>query len=377
MNILVDCSYIGEDWKQSDSLVIYAARLIEGLAKFSTFHTHILIWQDKEDYIDNLLDVETDKIVLDRNELITKRRPYYRLTRFLPKKLKKEIKKRNITAVLLPMHCDVLFYYPRSIKHYAIAHDMFIYDMNKRERNPFNYYFWFKYQNLLTKKFTRLISISRNTRDEILNRTGIDSDVVYNCIPFNYNVNEKSVENVIGRKYILDVNRYTPRKNPEVLIYALALIRDKIPHVLYLKGAHDYDNRHISLGNLVAELGLEGRVIFDMDYRTEGEMRYLYSHADLFVSPSLKEGFGWTPIEAAILKPPVLVSDIEVFREVTCNKLTTFDPHSPEDLAKHIFEMLKNPPSEQEREEIAEFFLERYSLKNQIEQLVSILERDL
>ena len=102
-------------------------------------------------------------------------------------------------------------------------------------------------------------------------------------------------------------------------------------------------------------------------------MRYLYSHADLFVSPSLKEGFGWTPIEAAILKTPVLVSDIVVLKEVTCGKIPTFDPHSPDDLAEHSQEILDNPPGERERTELADFFLDKYSLKNQIAQLEAII----
>ena len=94
----------------------------------------------------------------------------------------------------------------------------------------------------------------------------------------------------------------------------------------------------------------------------------------MFVSPSLKEGFGFTPIEAAILKTPVLVSDIEVFKEISCGKIPTFAPSSPEDLAQHIMAILNNPPSEQEREELAEFFLHRYSLENQIRRLEEIME---
>ena len=106
-------------------------------------------------------------------------------------------------------------------------------------------------------------------------------------------------------------------------------------------------------------------------------MRYLYSHADLFVSPSLKEGFGWTPIEAAIHKVPVLVSDIEVFREVTCNRLPLFDPYSPEDLAEKMLKILSDPPSKEARTKLADFFQDKYSLRRQIDRLTEIFLQSL
>lgn len=374
MNLLVDCSYIGKTWKPSDSLVIYAARLIEGLIRYSHIQPQVLIWKDKEKMMDDLVGCPMNKIVIERSDLPTNWRPYYRLLNILPKVVRQEIDNRKISAVLLPFHCDVLFYYPKNIKHYAIAHDMLIYDMNKRERGAFKYFLWRQYQNYLTRKFTRLITISKYTHDEVLRTNGVESDIVYNSIPFEFNSTETTVDSVLGRKYILDVNRFDQRKNPQVLIQAFNLLRDKIPHFLYLKGESDQNGNYKCLKTLVSDLGLENRVILDTTYRTEGEMNYLYSHADLFVSPSLKEGFGWTPIEAAVLKTPVLVSDIEVFREVTCNKIQTFNPHSPDDLSGNIMEKLKNPPSKQELNDLADFFLQQYSLKNQIMQLERVLE---
>lgn len=225
----------------------------------------------------------------------------------------------------------------------------------------------------MIRKYPYVISISKVTRDELLRIDGKASDVAYNSIPFDFKIQEQSVEIACEKKYILDVNRFEQYKNAEVLIRALDLLKNDIPHVLYLKGGPEHEKECQRLEQLVVELGLENRVIFDKKFRTEGELHYLYTHADLFVSPSLREGFGWTPIEAAIHKTPVLVSNIEVLQEITCGKTPTFDPQSPEDLAKHILEILNNPPSEQERIEIAEFYLNRYSLEKQIERFEEIM----
>ncbi len=170
---------------------------------------------------------------------------------------------------------------------------------------------------------------------------------------------------------------FDKRKNTETLVNAFYLVKDKIPHVLYIKGNKNPGEEYEQLMEIISDRDMSDRVIIDCTYRSEGEMRYLYSHADLFVSPSLKEGFGWTPIEAAIMGAPVLVSDINVLKEVTCGKVPTFDPYSPEDLAEKMLMILKNPPSRESREELSRFYQEKYSLKRQIDSLTELFLRNL
>ena len=374
--LLIDCSFILKPWGPSNSLAIYAASLIKGFLNYTNFQVCVLAWDEKDSFIDELVGQKVDKILLNRKkDLVTKWRPYYRLTGFLPQKLKKEIKRRNISIVLHPFHYGVLFFFPKTIKHCAVVHDMFLYDKVKKQRGKILYYFWRKYQNFLVRKFTFLISISQATHDELLRFDGRDSKVIYNSIPFDFDVEEQPLEHLIGNKYILDVNRYQNYKNAENLIRAFNSIKDNIPHVLYLKGDYAFEEDRLVLERLVSDLNIIDRVIFDLDYRTEGEMHYLYTHADLFVSPSLKEGFGWTPIEATILKTPALVSNIEVFKEISCGKIPTFDPYSPEDIARQIMVILNNPPSEEERQKLSDFYSERYSLMNQIRRFEEIISQ--
>lgn len=374
--LLIDCSFIWGECESSDSAIIYAINLIKGFSLYSSYRPFVLMWSKNEESLSKMIGFEIDKIIIDNSDLLLSWRPLYRFFGFLPHCLKEKINRIGFSCIILPYHFNGLFYFSSHYQHYAIVHDLFKYDNIKAKRGTLSYLIWRLYRRLLTQKFQHLISISKYTHDELIRRDGLKSDIVYNSIPFDFSIIEKSVMDVSGIKYIIDINRFQQYKNAEILIRALHLLRNKIPHYLYLKGDCNYAEDRKALVKLVSELGLEERVIFDMDYRTKGELCYLYKHADLFVSPSLKEGFGWTPIEAAILKTPVLISNIEVFKDVSCNKLTTFDPHSPEDLARHILDMLNNPPSEEERTLLSEFFLDRYSLKNQIEQFTQIIERD-
>lgn len=59
---------------------------------------------------------------------------------------------------------------------------------------------------------------------------------------------------------------------------------------------------------------------------------------DAFVLASRYEGFGLAPLEAAVSGLPLLLSDIEVFREVTESYATFFSPHKAEEIAKAIQE---------------------------------------
>lgn len=372
-NLLIDCSYMEKAFVSSGSLVIYAARLIQGFQKYSHCRIHVLLWREMEDALDQFVDQEYEKIVLDRDKVFTSWRPYYRLFGFLPRQLKEEMRRRNISTVLLPIHLFGFLYFSSPYRHYAIVHDLILYDNVKKERGKLSYFIWHKYRSMLTRKFPHLISISKATHDELLRRDGKESEIVYNSIPFDFTTQEQPIEAIRNKQYILDVNRFHQTKNAEILIRAFNLIKNVIPHILYLKGDHKCERERKELERLVNELGLNDRIVFDHSFRTEGEMRYLYSHADLFVSPSLLEGFGWTPIEAAVNKTPVLISDIEVLKEVSCYKIPTFNPHSPEDLAKQMLTILQDPPSEQEKTDLAEFYIGRYSLSHQIKQLEEIM----
>ena len=369
-HLLLDCSFIRNDDFLGISLSLYVSRLLQGYRNNEFLDLTVLVWKKYESYIDELAGYAVPKIVIDGYPHVTPWVPVDKLLGLVP--FKRELIERKIEVVLSPYHFGCFFSFPRKYHHHVVVHDLFLNDQAKELMGK-KYLIWRLYHSLLNKKVTQFISISDETRKEFRRKDGIDSVVVYNSIPFDYSIKEENVSEIKDRKYILDVNSLDKRKNTETLINAFYLVKDKIPHVLYIKADKNFVEEYEHLTKIVSETNMLDRVIIDCTYRSEGEMRYLYAHADLFVSPSLREGFGWTPIEAAILKAPVLVSDIDIFREVTCNRLPLFNPHSPDELATKMVEILKNPPSIEAREELSKFYLERYSLKRQIERMTEVL----
>ena len=371
-HLLIDCSYINDSNKGLIySLEYYAGRLLQGFLQSEDFDVTAIVWKGYESYIDELAGYKVPKILLDGHHYVTPWPVLDRLLGLVSSKIMREVKQRKIDIVLSPYSFGCRLFFPKKYRQHVVVHDLIL-DNIIAALGKYKSKLWRLYQVFLLKRVPYLISISEATRSAIYSFASKDSTVVYNSLPFNFATNEIGVDGVIGKRYILDINRFAEQKNPETLIRAFSLIRDHIPHYLYLKG-HQDNVRFEVIDKLITELNLGGRVIIDMGLRKEGEMRYLYTHADLFVTPSLSEGFGWTPIEAAVLKTPVLISGIDVLKEVTCGKIPTFDPYSPKDLAEKIHHTLQNPPSYDERENLAKFYKERYSLQRQIDQLTKVL----
>ena len=108
---------------------------------------------------------------------------------------------------------------------------------------------------------------------------------------------------------ILSIGRLTGAKNHEAALQALA-------------GLTDRDFRYVLLGDgeererliaLAAELGLSDRVTF-AGHRSD--IRPYLLDADMFLLPSLWEGFGLAAVEAMNAGLPVIASDVPGLSEV-------------------------------------------------------------
>lgn len=118
-----------------------------------------------------------------------------------------------------------------------------------------------------------------------------------------------------GRKPgFVTLGSHEPRKNIELAIRALALLRERgIRADLVCIGAHNSHTRRLQA--LAASLGLEGAVSFPGYLSLEDATQQLLS-ATALLSPSLYEGFGLPPLEALSIGVPAIVSEIACHRAV-------------------------------------------------------------
>lgn len=80
----------------------------------------------------------------------------------------------------------------------------------------------------------------------------------------------------------------------------------------------------VNLYALAETLGLQDRIIFanEFKYRTGGytqeDLAAIYTRSDIILAPSMGEGFGLTPLEAAACGTPAIVSNFSAQPELAC-----------------------------------------------------------
>jgi glycosyltransferase involved in cell wall biosynthesis len=131
----------------------------------------------------------------------------------------------------------------------------------------------------------------------------------------------------------LFVGNIKPHKNLDRLIAAFAdLRRDPAFSDVTLIVVGDDISKYPALRRRVEEHGLRSHVRF-FGFVPEMTLVALYRLADIFVFPSLYEGFGFPPLEAMANGTPVITSRISSLPEVVGDAALTVDPYSTEEIA--------------------------------------------
>jgi glycosyltransferase involved in cell wall biosynthesis len=162
----------------------------------------------------------------------------------------------------------------------------------------------------------------------------------------------------LPERFILFLGTIQPRKNLEGLIKAFALLcKEKgFEHSLVVAGGQGWKSG--GLKALIKKLGLDRRVRF-IGYVDGGDMPALYNLADLFVFPSLYEGFGLPVLEAMACGVPVVTSRVSSLPEVAGDAAVLVDPSSGEDIAEGMRRLLSGGAL---RDQCVEKSLERAKL---------------
>ncbi len=132
--------------------------------------------------------------------------------------------------------------------------------------------------------------------------------------------------------------RITPRKNIELALRALAVVRHSYPQACLVVtgplGPHNPANVEYfaKLTALRAELNLSGAAHFLAElidgYLPDEVIADFYRLADALFMPSREEGFGIPIIEAAFSHLPIFCSDIAPLRALGRDDVTTFSPEA-------------------------------------------------
>ncbi len=142
------------------------------------------------------------------------------------------------------------------------------------------------------------------------------------------------------KPYLLYVGSLYPHKNVEMLVRAIKRFNDlnhqsKLKLVIVCGRSVFWEKfkKFVEEENASGYVNLVGHV-------SDEELSSLYKNAEVFVFPTLSEGFGLPGLEAMAAGAPVICSDIPVLREVYGNAALYFDPKKEESIAEKIGEVL-------------------------------------
>ncbi len=180
----------------------------------------------------------------------------------------------------------------------------------------------------LLKKSKKVITVSQFSKKRILKYYSfLDANkvkVIYNGFT---TFEGKKSENLEG-KYALMVGSINRRKNHKLVIDTFRKLGGNFKLIIVGNKGKSFDYEINDIPD---------NVIFKSEI-TNNELFNLYNHSNIVVCSSLYEGFGLPILEALQFNKKVIVSDIEVFRELFNESVIYFDPLSKESLLQIIKE---------------------------------------
>jgi len=230
---------------------------------------------------------------------------------------------------------------------YDLIHEKFYNDSIKLQPT-------LKSKRRLIQKANKIISISQKTKNDLVDYYKIKPSKVEVIYPAN-SLNLLTAEKYnVPSKYILFVGSRKEYKNFDIVLQAMNGIENQT--FLVCVGGRGFTHEE---EQKMKRYKIRDRVI-QLDVNDQ-QLAYCYKNAKCFVFPSLYEGFGIPILEAFSCNCPVILSDIEVFREVAGNAALYINPKSVDTLTVAINSVINNEPLRDKKIKLGKKRLELYS----------------
>lgn len=195
---------------------------------------------------------------------------------------------------------------------------------------------------LLGRIATRVIVSSEFVKKEVVAATNV-GEAMIDVVPLAYSDSLFTTMPGEGKRaffdkyrlkanYLLFVGTLFPYKNLKTLTDAFLRIKSQIPHSLVIVG-----RKQFSAGSLASD----ERIVY-VDYVPAEDLPLFYSYADMFIYPSLSEGFGIPPLEAMACGAPVISSNGGSLPEVVGDAGLLFDPEDSGALGTLILKVVND-----------------------------------
>jgi glycosyltransferase-like protein len=202
----------------------------------------------------------------------------------------------------------------------------------------------------------RCLCVSQHWQSEIFRHYQVETTRVINGVDsqrFHPSSNSsqqiqplKQRLHIKGNPIYLTVGGIEPRKNSIALLQAFAQVLKIYPQAqLVIAGGDtffDYSFYRQQFFEIVQQLGISDDSLVLPGVITDADLPILYSCADAFVFPSVKEGWGLVVMEAIAAQVPILTSNIPPFTEfLDAPQALLVDPESIAAIAQGMIQILQ------------------------------------
>jgi glycosyltransferase involved in cell wall biosynthesis len=226
-----------------------------------------------------------------------------------------------------------------------------------------------KYISHTVKSADAIVAISQSTRNDLIHRLGVKPEKIHIIYP-GYDDNAFKPQTQLLRvkstlrkfkiphEYILYAGTLQTNKNIPRLIEAFALLKKerRLPHKLVIVGKKAFG--HEAVNSAIDMFAVHDDVIIAGYVRHE-ELPLLMHGADVFVLPSLHEGFGIPTLEAMACGTPVITANVSSLPEVVGDAALLVDPYNTHEIAEEMYRVVSDGKL---REQLRQKGLERAKL---------------
>ena len=197
------------------------------------------------------------------------------------------------------------------------------------------------------------IAISEQTKSDLVNFYKIDPakiKVLYQSCHDNFRrtyssdvINHIKEKFQLPENFILNVGTIETRKNLNALIQAIPLMKNDLPIVVVGRKTKYFNFLKVQMTKLKID---PSRIMFLKNVSIE-ELPSIYKLADLFIYPSLFEGFGIPIIESLISGTPVITTKEGCFSEAGGPDSIYIDPLNYQEIAHAVDQLLEDTQQQQ------------------------------
>ena len=186
----------------------------------------------------------------------------------------------------------------------------------------------------LVARADKIIVISQKTKDDLCKFFSVDEKKI-SIIYHGRNFDEISIKhpplNYLPDEYLLFVGTRSGYKNFDWMVKNLAKTLLSRNITLVCIGS-PFTSQELGLINY---LGIP-RLVKHCLVKDTVTLQNIYANAQIFIYPSLYEGFGMPILEAYAAKVPVLLTNASCFPEIAGSGAMYFQPHDPDDFSNKV-----------------------------------------